>query len=410
MTTLLIYGLTLLLAVLISGIASRSILSGAVLFLVAGLLSSTMGWASYEISHPVVRRVAEMTLVATLFTDALRVPFKTLRGAWHLPGRALLLGLPLTMLITAGLALVLAGLSWTQALLVAAALSPTDPVLASALVGESRVPQRLRRLLNVESGLNDGLALPFVVVLLSRSQSQQASWLILAAELAGGILIGVVVPVVAVWLYRRRWFGAIPSYRPLFGFAVGLLVYALASELHGNPFLAAFAAGITLSSMSPTARRHFEPVGERLTELLKFAALLVFGIMISFSEMAAAGWRGWLLAAGVLLVARPASILISLIWSAMSWRERLTAAWFGPRGFASVLFGLMILDSGLQNSGELFRLIAVTIVLSIVVHASTDVFAGRWFKKTAEEANDPPRPQPEEEEDLSDDLDVAQPG
>jgi NhaP-type Na+/H+ or K+/H+ antiporter len=319
------------------------------------------------------------------------------------------LGLPLTLLITAAMALLLAGLSWTHALLVAAALSPTDPVLASALVGESRVPERLRRLLNVESGLNDGLALPIVVVLLSRSQSQQTSWLMLAAELAGGIVIGVIVPVVAVWLYRRRWFGAVPSYRPLFGFVVGLLVYALASELHGNPFLASFAAGITLSSISPTARRHFEPVGERLTELLKFAALLVFGIMISFTEMAAAGWRGWLLAAGVLLVARPASILISLLWSAMNWRERLTAAWFGPRGFASVVFGLMILDSGLPNAGELFRLVAVTIVLSIIVHASTDVFAGRWFEKAADEANDPPKREPAEEEDLPDDLDVAQP-
>jgi NhaP-type Na+/H+ or K+/H+ antiporter len=409
MTTVLIYALTLLLAVLISGIASRSVLSGAVLFLLAGLLTSTMGWASYEVSHPVVWRVAEMALVATLFTDALRVPFKTLRRAWLLPGRALLLGLPLTLLITAAMALLLAGLSWTHALLVAAALSPTDPVLASALVGESRVPERLRRLLNVESGLNDGLALPIVVVLLSRSQSQQTSWLMLAAELAGGIVIGVIVPVVAVWLYRRRWFGAVPSYRPLFGFVVGLLVYALASELHGNPFLASFAAGITLSSISPTARRHFEPVGERLTELLKFAALLVFGIMISFTEMAAAGWRGWLLAAGVLLVARPASILISLLWSAMNWRERLTAAWFGPRGFASVVFGLMILDSGLPNAGELFRLVAVTIVLSIIVHASTDVFAGRWFEKAADEANDPPKREPAEEEDLPDDLDVAQP-
>ncbi len=164
---------------------------------------------------PLTIRLAELALFAVLFTDGMRVGVRDLTYAWRLPGRALLLGLPLTLLLTAALAHFVAGLPWLASFLVGAVLSPTDPVFASALVGREEVPLRLRRLLNVESGVNDGLALPIVVVLLAVASRQEVEAVTIAEELAFGVVIGVVVPWIALRLERTRLFDLAESYEPL---------------------------------------------------------------------------------------------------------------------------------------------------------------------------------------------------
>ena len=160
MTLLLAYSVVLLLAVLVSALAHRTVLSTAVLFLVAGFVfgGGVTGVLSLQPQDEIVAVLAELALFAVLFTDGMRLGWPDLVSAWRLPGRALGWGLPLTLLITALLAHFVAGLGWLEAFLVGAVLAPTDPVFAAALVGNERVPQRLRHLLNVESGINDGLA------------------------------------------------------------------------------------------------------------------------------------------------------------------------------------------------------------------------------------------------------------
>ncbi|MGH9066201.1 MAG: cation:proton antiporter, partial [Acidimicrobiales bacterium] len=169
MTLLLVFAVTLLGAVLLSALAHRSVLSTAVLFLVVGAVAGPglIGWIAVYPSDDLVRVLAELALFSVLFTDGMAARTSELRRAWRLPGRALLFGLPLTLGAIAVLAHYLAGLSWLEASLLGAVLSPTDPVFAAAIVGREEVPARLRQLLNVESGLNDGLALPVVVVLLA---------------------------------------------------------------------------------------------------------------------------------------------------------------------------------------------------------------------------------------------------
>jgi NhaP-type Na+/H+ or K+/H+ antiporter len=155
MTTLLLaFSAVLLLAVLLSSLAHRTILSTAVVFLLAGFVlgEGLTGVVPVTAGDDVVATLAELALFSVLFTDGMRVGWPDLRSAWKLPGRALVLGLPLTLLVTAGLAHWVAGLGWAESLLLGAVLSPTDPVFAAALVGNERVPQRLRQLLNVESG------------------------------------------------------------------------------------------------------------------------------------------------------------------------------------------------------------------------------------------------------------------
>ncbi|MGI5151656.1 cation:proton antiporter [Plantactinospora sp. CA-294935] len=382
MYLLLIFAAVLLLAVLLSALAHRTVLSTAVLFLVAGFLvgDGVFGLVHVTAQSPVVASLAELALFAVLFTDGMRVGWTDLRAAWRLPGRALGWGLPLTLLVTALLAHYIAGLDWPESLLVGAILAPTDPVFAAALVGNERVPGRLRHLLNVESGVNDGLALPFVVVLLAIAANEDDLHLTtLGTELLLGIAIGIAVPWIAIRLERTRWFAVSPQYLPLNAVAIGLLVLALGQATHANLFLAAFAAGITVATIGHQQREAFEHFGELVAEILKLAALLVFGALLSPAFFADIAGTGWLFAILALVAARPVALWISFLGAKLDLREQLAAMWFGPKGFASVVYGLLLLASGIAVAEEAFGLVALTIVLSILLHSSTDVIVARGF-------------------------------
>ena len=381
MTLLLAFSVVLLLGVLISGLAHRSVLSTAVLFLVAGFLlgDGMLSVVSLRPGDEIVAHLAELALFSVLFTDGQRVGLADLRSAWRLPGRALLLGMPLTFVITGILAVVVAGLPWPEALLVAAVLAPTDPVFAAAIVGRDEVPGRLRHLLNVESGLNDGLALPVVLLLLAVVGGPDVEYGTLAGELGLGLVIGVVIPLVAVMLLRSRLTGPTSTYESLTPVAIGLIVLSLAELTHANVFLAAFAAGITIATLAPEMRDSFHHFGELVTELLKLVAILVFGALISPTFLGEIPPWGYLFAVLALVVARPAAIALSMLGSRLSWQEQAAVAWFGPKGFASVVYGLIVLESGAARAEEMFHLVALVVVLSILAHSSTDVPIAHYF-------------------------------
>lgn len=384
---LLVFAAMLLLAVLVSSLAHRTVLSTAALFLVGGfLLGGGVGDViTLSPDDEIVATLAELALFAVLFTDGMHAGWGDLRGAWRLPGRALGWGLPLTLLITAALAHFVVGLGWTESLLIAAVLTPTDPVFAAALVGNERVPPRLRHLLNVESGVNDGLILPFVVLFLALAKGSDDLHLgELGAELALGLVIGVAVPLAAIGLERTRLFAISRKYEPLNAVAIGLLVLALAEATHGNLFLAAFAAGVTVASVGDRYKESFEEFGELLAELLKLAALLVFGALLSPTFLGDVGWTGWVFAVLALLVARPVAIWVSFLRSRLTAREQAAVMWFGPKGFASVVYGLLVLKSGILAADEIFHLVAVTIALSILAHSSTDIVVARTFDEERE--------------------------
>ncbi|MEU8344317.1 cation:proton antiporter [Spirillospora sp. NPDC048832] len=383
MTNLLLaFAALLLLAVLVSNLAHRTVLSTAALFLVGGFLlgDGVTGLVSLQPGDELVSALAELALFAVLFTDGMHAGWDDLRSAWRLPGRALGWGLPLTLGITALLAHYLVGLGWVEALLIAAVLTPTDPVFAAALVGNEKVPPRLRHLLNVESGVNDGLVLPFVVVFLAIAQGEKDLHVgELAAELAGGLAIGVVIPYAAIMLVRTRWFAIAPKYEPLNAVAIGLLVLATAQATHGNLFLAAFAAGVTVASVGHEHREAFEEFGELVAELLKLAALLLFGALLSPAFLGDVGWAGWAFAVLALVVARPVAIWVSFLRSRLTMREQAAVMWFGPKGFASVVYGLLVLESGISAGDKIFHLVGATIALSILAHSSTDIIVARSF-------------------------------
>ncbi|WP_448002593.1 cation:proton antiporter [Agromyces bauzanensis] len=380
---LLSFALVLLAAILISGLAHRTVLSTTVLFLVAGFVlgSGVLDVIVLSPTDPTVTTVSSLALFVVLFTDGQEVGLRDLRAAWQLPGRALLLGMPITFIITAVLGVWLLGFSWPEAFLVAAVLAPTDPVFASAIVGRREIPHRVRHLLGVESGLNDGLALPVVLFLIAAAGGPDVEPLMLAEELGLGILVGVAVPLIVSWLVRRRIFSRTPLYAALTPVAVALIVLGICIVTHANLYLAAYAAGITIATVAPEMRDAFKDLGGQISELVKLLAVMMFGALISPAFLAEVPWTGYVFAVLLLIFARPAAVELSLIGSGLPWEERLTAAWFGPKGFASVLYGLLVLASGAPGAELMFHVIVVAIVLSIVAHSSTDVPIAGWFAR-----------------------------
>ncbi|GLZ42281.1 cation:proton antiporter [Actinokineospora sp. NBRC 105648] len=382
MMLVLAFGVVMLISVSLSGVAARTVLSTALLFLLAGALLGRGGLGVIDIQPdtPMVTVLADIALFTVLFTDGQRANLPALREGWRLSGRALGLGMPLTMIGVAVPAYFLVGLDWPTALLLGAILAPTDPVFAAAIVGRDDVPLRLRRLLNVESGLNDGLALPFVLIFLATAADTESHLGTVAVELLLGLVLGVAVPALVALAWRLRVLTAEPRLQALGPLAIGVMLYAACHLTHANPYLAAFAAGSTLATLDRVAAEHFEPLGDLLSETTKFAALLVFGALITPERLSHLSLGGWAVAVLAIVVVRPASMLLSLVRTRLPRRERYTAAWFGPKGFASVVYGLLALQSGIPDSEVVFDLVAVTIALSIVLHSSTDVPVARALR------------------------------
>ncbi len=382
----LLFGGCLLLAVLVSGVAARTVLSTSLVFLLAGALVGEGGFGLVQLDadSAIVGDLADLALFIVLFVDGTALRALRGEGSWRQPARALGIGMPLAFGGVALLAHYLAGFDWITAMLVGAVLAPTDPVFASAIVGRSDVPARLRRLLSVESGLNDGLALPVVVVLISAAGSttegaEHHGLGVILLELLGGLALGVALPWLVNLVLRIPGLGAEPRLQPLGPLAVGILLYSVAHVTGANPYLAAFAGGAMVARLNPRAQESFALLGEQLSELAKFAALLVFGALLTPTLFGSIGVGGWAVAVLSLVLVRPASLVLSLWGAPLPHRELFAAAWFGPKGFASVVYGLLVLHSGIPQGRAAYELVAVCIGLSIVAHSSTDVPVARLF-------------------------------
>ena len=397
MVFLLIFSVTLLIATLISGIAQRSVISTVILFLIVGVVtgSGVLGWVSVAPTDDIVKTVAQLALVSVLFTDGMRIHAQELAAVWKLPGRALLFGMPFTMAVIGLLGHFLVGLPWLDALLVGAALSPTDPVFASALVGRREVPTLLKRLLNVESGLNDGLALPLVLILLEWLGATHIGFFTILLDIVEGVALGIALPLVILRL--SQWIGIAKSdaYEPFMVFSLGLIVYALGALLGVNIYLAAYSAGVVITTIDPKSRRQFEDLGENIMMLLKLAAVMLFGMLISL-QVLGQHLVPQVVAFTVLVIVlvRPVALGLALIGSPLNHREYAVATWFGPRGFASMIYGVLILRTPLTEGPFIFHLIALVVTFSILVNSTTDILAVKWLQAGQQQNDQDHKPQP----------------
>jgi NhaP-type Na+/H+ or K+/H+ antiporter len=339
-----------------------------------GIVLAAIGAVDIRPGDGGVVELIKLALVLTLVSDGLLVDRELLRHHLGPPVRALVIAMPLTLLLIGLFAKGLFGeLRWQDAFLLAAVLTPTDPVVTSSVIGSRRVPSTIRHTLNLESGLNDGLALPFVLFFLVFAEptgNAESAGLRLLGEAAVGAGIGVALGVTAG---RLR----LPLGGGIYAVAVGLAAYALADLTFGNGLIAAFVAGIALGT-----RKHrvaFTSFPHRISSLFQVVTFFVFGALI-----VATGYHGdvWRLAAFiplVFLVSRPLPLMASLMRTGLPRRDRLFMSWFGPKGVASMLFALFVLQSAVPERGLIFDVAAFTVIASIAVHGLTDKVGVRWL-------------------------------
>lgn len=380
----LVFGAALLLAVLTSALAATSPLSTTLVFLVVGLVAGPLVLGLIEVDPLSVEHASEVALFAVLFTDGQHAPRRIVARHWRATALTLLLGMPLTFVLAAALAHWVVGLGWAPSLVIGAVLAPTDPVFASALVGREDVPGRVRHVLNIESGLNDGLALPVVLVLVGVAGGTPERWSTdpwtLVAEGGVGIALGIALPLAVSLLLRLPWVGAVENLRPLEPLAIALLLFGTAELLHANQFLAAFVAGATIATVRPASSESFRHTGELASEMAKGGALLAFATLIDGNLVAEFWPEALFFAIGVIVLARPLPTMAVLTGTALTGKERLSVAWFGPKGFASVAYAVIASGSGMESAEAVLALVATTVLVSVLAHSTTDVAVAGWLE------------------------------
>lgn len=392
-TTVLALGGLLVVGGLVAGVARRSFLSLTAVFVLAGfaLGGGGAGVLHFDPRSGFVDSLAIVALIVILFRDGLEVEAEMLQRAWRLPLRTLVVAMPLTAVLVAGFTKLVTNLSWTEALLVGALLSPTDPVLSSSVVTNPRIPRRIRHSLNLESGLNDGLALPAVLAFaaaLDPNVSHFVWWKFVLQNVGVGLATGLVVAVAAAWLLpRHRVLGYEISagQKALYALGAAFGSYGVAVvEPHGNGLIAVFVCAIVLGIARADVRESFEHRSEELIELVKLGIFVVFGSLLTFSGLFSDGWAAVGIVAVTLLVARPVAMFASLVGTGLGARAKAFMGWFGPKGVATMAFSLLILGRDIAAADEIFDIAALAVFVSILAHGLSDYPLSEWMGRHAE--------------------------
>ncbi|GGO11410.1 sodium:proton antiporter [Iodidimonas muriae] len=350
-------------------------------FALFGFLVGADGFdlVAFDTGHGSIHLLAELTLALVLFSDAARLDVKELLNGKILALRMLLVGLPLAVLVGGVLALLLfPDVPPMAAFLLAAMLAPTDAALGQAVLTNKDVPLETREVMTAESGLNDGLALPAVVmfaILASASDGPGSSGPAMAQFAVMQIVLGPLSGIIVAYLGGHLIDWAVRSgtvTKELEGvamLALALLAYALAESIGGNGFLAAFSAGITLGCTVKHRCGALIDFMEEEGQILTAFTFLLFGATLLPDGLAVMGWGTVLYALASLFVVRVVAIMLSFMGSKVDYPGRLFMGWFGPRGLASILFALMIFETyDVPFHAELQACVMLTVAFSIVLH------------------------------------------
>jgi NhaP-type Na+/H+ or K+/H+ antiporter len=395
MVLLLIVAVVMILYAAVSAPLDRRGVTSAMAFVIAGVVLATagMGWLDISAESPVLETVTELALVFLLFSDAARIDLPGLRRNISWPSRLLLIGLPLSMLAGFGIGLLLfPGLGIASVFLLATMLCSTDAALGQRVVDDKRVPSRVRQALDVESGLNDGLAVPFFLVALDIATASleggvpSAVLANIATQLGWGIVAGVVAGALGGLLLRvaeqRAWVQG--HWRQVATFAVALAAFAIAGALGGSVFIGAFVGGMVFGVVSGRREQATTLLADEAGTVLAAATWMAFGALALALVLPAITWQVVLYAALSLTVVRMIPVAIALAGTGSQWQTKLFVGWFGPRGLASVVFALMVLDSGMPDAEPLLITVVVTVALSVFLHGLTAIpFVSvyhRWYE------------------------------
>jgi sodium/hydrogen antiporter len=365
-------------------------ITAPMVFVVAGFVfgAEGVGWLHVTLDQDAVSRLAEATLVVVLFTDASRIDLHALRREYSVPARLLGGGLPLTIVVgTLVGGLVLSTVSWAEAVVLAIVLAPTDAALGQAVVTDENLPSRIRQGLNVESGLNDGLCVPLLAIALAIAQTDAGDTTAAdAARLVGeaigwGIVGGVVAGVVAGCVLRgarsRGWIEA--RWIPVVPVMAAIGAFGIADARGGSGFIAAFVGGAVFGRI---AGRDADAAAfsEELGSVLNGVTLIVFGAAVLGSVWSQIGLAEVFYAVLSLTLVRMVPVAVAMLGSGARPPTVLFLGWFGPRGLASIVFGVVVVEAaGLPHTSELVVALTVTVALSVLAHGTTAAPLARWY-------------------------------
>jgi len=382
---------------LVSGRLTKSIISGPLFFTAVGIGAVALGLGTEPTGDVTgVAQVAlEMTLALVLFTDAMATNITSWLEEGKLPSRLLVVGMPL--IILAG-AIVAAGVfpefDLVGAAIVATVLAPTDAALGKPVVSNTRVPVRIREALNIESGLNDGIALPFLLFFIAIGEAEQGANLV--SLLLSAIGIAVIVGVAIGWVFarlivlssERGWM--LPIWRQIAVVAVPVLVYVVADELGGSGFIAAFVGGLTFGRLLLASYPDTADFAEDLAEVLTMVAFMIFGGLLLQPRFGEFTWEMLLYALLGLTLVRMVPVAISMIGTRLRFPTILYMGWFGPRGLASLIFAAVVIEEAdVAGTDLMVTIVTLTVALSILLHGITaypgsNAYAD-WYERQGED-------------------------
>jgi len=368
---------------LIAGRLERTSLSGPMVFLSFGVIAGPMvlGWLQFDVSLTELRVLADLTLALVLFIDASNANKSIIKKHGSIPLRMLLFGLPMTIALGIGVGMLLfddLGL-WELAIL-ATMLTATDAALGKAVVTNKAVPARIREGLNVESGLNDGICVPLLLVFIVFAEATgadaQGTELILfymAEEIGIGLVVGSGVTAVCAKLmdycYKRGWITKIWEQLPVIMLA--LICFTVAQSLGGSGYIAAFAGGILFGILAKEETHELVTDAEGMAETLAMFTWIVFGAAFINKAYQLITWEIFAYAVLSLTVVRMLPVMLSLAGSGEKIESKLFMAWFGPRGFASIVFAIIVLNTSIPGAPEMAVVVVCTVILSAFAHGIT---------------------------------------
>lgn len=388
-------------AFLYSVVASRlerTPVSGAVVYLFVGLACGTygLGLVALNVDGEAIKRLAEFTLALVLFSDSANADLRVLRKVERVPIRLLLVGLPLTIAAGCGVGFLIFGeLTFFEVALLATMLAPTDAALGQAVVTNQSVPASVRESLNVESGLNDGICVPvlliFLVLATGQAEGTEAAGLIVKLplqEIGIGAGVGIVLAVIGSFLVkfcgRRGWIEGAWVGIPVV--ALAMSCFAVSQWLGGSGFIGSFVGGMVFGGLMRSHEVKEKLLGgaEGAGNLMSLLTWFVFGAVVFGKGLEDFSWQVILYAALSLTIIRILPVLLCLIGVKMRLDSKLFIGWFGPRGFASVVFIVMVIDAQLPGNDMLVGVVTWTVALSIIAHGISAVpFAKRYAKRVA---------------------------
>lgn len=390
-----VIGLALLVVAGTSRYLSGTPITPAMLVVAIGVIVGPLALDRISVSpsSSTVRSLAEATLAVVLFSDSSRVDLRALKREISMPSRLLGIGLPLTILAGGLTASVVFGsLSFSEAMILGVVLAPTDAGLGSAVVTDERLPQIVRQSLNVESGLNDGICVPLLLILLATIAGATSHPLrVLAEEIGYGLLFGLAAAVLAAAIVRTAGRHDLidAKWRPVLPVATTIAGYGAASAFNGSGFIAAFVAGAAFGYLvhgeMDDAMRFTEETGL----VLDSVTFLVFGAVLLGPSLEHASWRMVVYAILSLSLVRMLPVAISLLGTHARPATVAFLGWFGPRGLASVVFAVIVEDAGIPHAGPVVATVYLTVGLSVLAHGMSAAplvnLYVRWFQRASTE-------------------------